>query len=645
MSDDIDFASLIVPVARQLWGKESRQHSTPNNLRWGTNGSRSVHPFKGTFFDHETNAGGGTLDLIKRETGRADGDAVAWLREQGLVKANGASSGERQIETVYDYRDEGDNLLFQVCRTKPKGFLQRRPNGGDTWIWNMQGARRVLYKLPALYRAIMHKMPVHIVEGEKDADGLIKLGLAATTNPGGAGKWHPSYNEFLRGADVILIPDNDDAGRAHMQTVAGELNGVAKSVHILALPELPDKGDVSDWLANGGNADKLRELIAGAPQFTAARPAPLSFRRHRDANNPTRPDLVKGLLPETGSGLLSGQSGTYKTFVALNLAAAIATGKPFAGYSIKRPGATIAFVSEGASGWQQRLDAVSKHDHDNSRLPIFYTGDPVCLLDPTNVAAVIETVKAAGEESKRDLGLPLSLVLFDTLIGSAGFVKSGDENDAVVGAKLMNALAEISASTGTFVLGIDHFGKAVETGTRGSSAKEAAADVVLALIANKSVSGEISGQRLAVRKRRDGPAGVEHSFTVDTVELGEDDDGDIIKSCAIEFSPVATAPMPKESDGWTKSLFTLKRILMTLMADCGEEVQPFADGPMVRAIKSDTVRAEFYKQHLADGADDKQEARRKAFVRAVKAAQDKGLIAIRDISGTQFLWLVAKTTT
>jgi hypothetical protein len=84
---------------------------------------------------------------------------------------------------------------------------------------------------------------------------------------------------------------------------------------------------------------------------------------------------------------------------------------------------------------------------------------------------------------------------------------------------------------------------------------------------------------------------------------------------------------------------------MTLMADCGEEIRPFADGPAVRAIKSDIVRGEFYKHHLATDADDKQEARRKAFVRAVKAAQDKGLIAIRDVNGTQFIWLVTKTNT
>jgi AAA domain-containing protein len=637
---EIDFASLIGPVARRLWGEPSRQHSKPNELRWGTNGSKSVNLFKGVWHDHESNEGGGTLDLIKRETGHVDGEAVAWLSSQGFVNGHDASSLGEPAAT-YDYVDETGNLLFQVCRFVPKTFRQKRPSGSG-WIWDLKGVRRVLYRLPILFEAISNKRPVLITEGEKDVDTLVRLSFAATTNPGGAGKWHSGYNEFLRDADVILIPDNDDTGRAHMQAVATELNGIAKSVRILALPGLPDKGDVSDWLASN-EADRLRTLIAEAPQYAPAKPSPLSFRRHRDANNPTRKDLVKGLLPETGIGLLSGQSGTYKTFVALNLAGAVATGKPFAGYSIKRPGATFAFVSEGANGWPQRLDALSKHDHDNARLPIFYTGAPVCLLDAKSVAAAIETVKAAAEEAKRDLDLPLTLVLFDTVIGAAGFAKAGDENDSTIGQRVMAALTEIATQTGTFVLGVDHFGKAVETGTRGSSAKEAAADVVLALLANKSISGEISEQRLAVRKRRDGQGGVEHAFTVETVELGEDEDGEIIKSCAIAFSPIPTTPLPKESDGWTKSLLTLKRILMTLMADSGEDVLPFADSPeQVRAIKSEIVRKEFFKQHPADGAKDKEGAKRRAYNHTVRTAQNKGLIAVREIGEIEFLWFATK---
>jgi AAA domain len=642
MSDEIDFGALIGPVATRLWGEPNRQQSTPNNLRWGSHGSKSVNLFKGVWHDHETNEGGGTLDLIKREIGCADGDAVAWLREQGFVKnGNGFSSSAEQITATYDYTDEGGKLLFQVCRFVPKTFRQRRPNGSE-WIWNLKDTRRVLYRLPALLSALKSKLPILLVEGEKDADTLYKLNFAATTNPGGAGKWHSGYNEFLRDADVILIPDNDEAGRTHMQSVAAELNGVARSVRVITLPDLPLKGDVSDWITNGGSADGLRDLIKQAPAYTPAKPAPLSFRRHRDGNNPTPKDLVKGLLPETGIGLLSGQSGTYKTFVALNLAGAVATGKPFAGYNIKRPGATFAFVSEGANGWPQRLDALSKHDHDNARLPIFYTGAPICLLDPQSVAAVIETVKAAADEAKRDLDLPLSLVIFDTVIGAAGFAKAGDENDSVVNAKLMTALSRIATETGTFVLGIDHFGKAVETGTRGSSAKEAAADVVLALLANKAISGEVTEQRLAVRKRRDGQAGIEHSFAVESVDIGEDEDGSGIKSCAIVFNAIPTTPMPKEADGWTKSLYTLKRIMMALLADHGQDVQPFTDGPTVRAIKTDIVRTEFFRQHIADGAEDKEGAKRRAYNHAVKSAQNKGLIGAREIGEVQFLWFVTK---
>jgi AAA domain len=498
----------------------------------------------------------------------------------------------------------------------------------------------VLYQLPQIFEAITNNRPVLIAEGEKDCGNLRALGIAATTNPGGANKWRSEFNEYLRGADVVLVPDNDSAGHQHMQAIGAELNGVAKTIRMLKLPDLPDKGDVSDWLANGGTAEKLWRLIEQAPPHTAAKAAPLSFRRHRDSNNPTRKDLVKGLLPGTGVGLLSGQSGTYKTFVALNLAGAVASGKPFAGHSIKRPGATFAFVSEGAAGWPQRLDALAKHGHDNAALPIFYTGANVCLLDRASVVAVIETLKIAAEQTRRDLDLSLSLVVFDTVIGAAGFAKAGDENDSTVGQRLMAALAEIATATNTFVLGVDHFGKATETGTRGSSAKEAAADVVLALLANKSIAGEVTNQRIAIRKRRDGQGGIEHSFAVKVVELGDDEDGDPIVSCAVEFGP-ATAPIAEGKDGWTRSLRTLKRILMALLADCGEEIQPFADGPTVRAIRAEVVRNEFYKQYLASDAKDK-DARRKAYSRAVRTAQDKGLVAGREVEGTEYLWLITK---
>jgi hypothetical protein len=166
-----------------------------------------------------------------------------------------------RILTTYDYRDENGKLLYQVVRYDPKDFRQRRPAGETGWDWSLGKTRRVLYRLPELVKAPKEE-PVLVVEGEKDADNLGLISLLATTNAGGAGKWRKEYNETLRGRTVCVLPDNDDAGRNHAADVLKKLKGVAGSVVVVQLPGLPPKGDVSDWLANGGTREKLLELAA-----------------------------------------------------------------------------------------------------------------------------------------------------------------------------------------------------------------------------------------------------------------------------------------------------------------------------------------------------------------------------------------------
>src|SRR6202044_304078 len=107
------------------------------------------------------------------------------------------------------------------------------------------------YHLPELLAADPAKS-VFIAEGEKDVDNLRNHRVVATTNAGGAGKWKPSYNEFFRDRHVVILQDNDDAGQQHAEAVADSLRGTAASVRVLLLPELPPKGDVSDWLSDGG---------------------------------------------------------------------------------------------------------------------------------------------------------------------------------------------------------------------------------------------------------------------------------------------------------------------------------------------------------------------------------------------------------
>lgn len=162
----------------------------------------------------------------------------------------------------YEYRDEAGELLFVVERRAGKRFVQRRPDGSSGWTWNLKGARRVPYRLPELLAA----RSVYVVEGEKDVHRLEREGLVATTVPGGAGKWRDDYAEHFADRHVAIIPDNDAPGRKHAQTVAAALEGVAKSVRVVELPEVPDKGDVSDFL-DAHPVEVLREIVRATPEW------------------------------------------------------------------------------------------------------------------------------------------------------------------------------------------------------------------------------------------------------------------------------------------------------------------------------------------------------------------------------------------
>ncbi len=237
---------------------------------------------------------------------KGNGDGIAalqWLRGWDFQTAlaevarypgdRPAADGKPRIVKTYDYRDEEGRLLFQVCRMEPKDFRQRRPKPSGGWEWKVKGCRFVPYRLPELVKA-NPKRPVLIAEGEKDADRLAVLGCLATTNPGGAGKWRPEYNEHFRGRKVIILPDNDEPGWRHANATALGLHGIAAEVKVVQLPGVPEKGDVSDWLEAGGTLDQLRKLIESAPPW---KPGPKAVRARKCEILPWQPFPVDA-LPE-----------------------------------------------------------------------------------------------------------------------------------------------------------------------------------------------------------------------------------------------------------------------------------------------------------------------------------------------------------
>jgi putative DNA primase/helicase len=211
-------------------------------------------------------------------------DPEAILHALGLtwddvfLRGDVQTNGHKHIVKVYDYYDTHGTLVHQTVRYEPKAFHQRRPdpaNPGD-YIWKnaLQGIEPVLYNLPAILQAIQDNQPIYLVEGEKDADTLIALDVVATTNPMGVGKWRDSYTAALHGAHMVLLPDNDQAGKAHMTKVAARLHGKAASLKLVELPALPPKGDISDWLHSGSTYEDLMAVVSQTPPWTPASEAP-----------------------------------------------------------------------------------------------------------------------------------------------------------------------------------------------------------------------------------------------------------------------------------------------------------------------------------------------------------------------------------
>ena len=182
----------------------------------------------------------------------------------GTGRQQPRASGLRRWSHTYRYVNELGEPLFEVLRYDPKAFSQRRADG----TWNLQGVPVVPYRLPEVIEAIGSGYTVFVCEGEKDCDNLAKLGIIATCNAGGAGKWRGEHAAFLKDADVVVLPDNDDQGRKHADAVAASMQGIAQRVRVLELPDLPEKEDVSWWLEKGGGtADQLWELVEQVPDW------------------------------------------------------------------------------------------------------------------------------------------------------------------------------------------------------------------------------------------------------------------------------------------------------------------------------------------------------------------------------------------
>ena len=417
------------------------------------NPSLSVNIETGQYFCHVCNDGGDLFKFYIRHKQVSFKEALSQLSEYS------GQAGEKvpsKIECVYPYTDESGNLLFEVVRYTPKTFRQRRPDGKGGYINNMEGVKIVPYNLPKIITSDM----VVICEGEKDCENLTALGLTATTNPMGAGKWRDEFSQYLSGKNIIIICDNDEPGKKHGQDVARKLSTHAKSIKLIEqLPGVPVKGDVSDWLKIEGNIkENLLEFVKNAPEWT---PKECNETAGFDITKALKIgaelqvlDLlvewaVKGLIPQQAITLLSARGGMGKTILSISIADAVSKGTSFFGLETTKM--QVVYI-DFENSLPTLIERIRRIDASN-----------VLFWHPTNE---IKPPRLDSKEYKLYKKLPEgSLLIFDTLRAS----QSRDENDSQHMAMIMQRLKELR-DNGYTILILHHTRKGDDRVYKGSTA-------------------------------------------------------------------------------------------------------------------------------------------------------------------------------
>ncbi|ELT50982.1 AAA family ATPase [Brucella intermedia] len=705
-----DLGRYIVPVAEILWGK-ARAGGTKTEVRFGD--GRTVNPQKGTWFSHGEDTGGGVLALIERETGRKGREAVEWLKQNGFdvedrqpqagsnrnAKPAGqkddhpADGAKKELVKAWDYTDEHGKVLYQTMRYqfrlpdgswrigddgKPaKTYSQRRKakegeQTRDGWVYSLKDTKIVPYRLPELIEAIGNGYRIFFVEGEKAADRLIELGVPATCNPMGAGKWWDDLTPYFKDADIVVLPDRDPqsvnkqtgallfhedgrpkfAGMDHALLVARKLKDAAKQVRLLELPGLPLKGDAWDWVEAGGTIEQLYELAAKAkaPELPAYQSKFGAVWFHQiGKQKPSRDWLIKNLILAKSFGIIYGPPGCGKSFLTSDLmltcaaAALNAAAKPdWFGYR-GRPFGIVYVVAEGREDFEIRLHAWRQEHEipDDAVLPFVFLPTSIDLRSgDADTKKLAEEIAGLSEEMQDRCGVKVEMVVIDTV---ARALAGGNENDsAVMGAFVINC-DKLKEMTGAAVAGVHHGGKEAGRGPRGHEALHGAADFEI------EVAGATpdTPNTWTVRKLKAGPAGGTHRFRLRQTTVGEDSDGDAITSCIVvnQAHTEAAAGTKDKPKGF--KVRDPEREFLTVLADVIDKkgVMPPADlsvpSGVVLVAALDDVRTA-YKDRLAateEGDDEQVEARlRQRWSRATKAMLKFGIIG----SKKPWLWFTGK---
>ena len=604
------------------------------------------------------------------------------LEERPDPLANIKPLPQIRFDQEWEYQDEDRTTVFVKQRMKigesgktyrlykvdPDG--RRHPTLGD--------ARIVPYKLPELLDAKTAGRIIYVVEGEKAADALISIGVTATTAHTGAGSWPEAITEYFAGANVVIVPDNDLPGWRYAQKAVEAIWGIAKNVKVVDLQLQNEKEDAYEFVHQyGKQREDLVAMVKAAPKLMhiddvtvperlnalkldapidvpASLPLPIDIAKEFEGEPATKQTqtkeakppktvnieawddiqdepvewLIHGILPRKAFTALYGPPGSFKSFIALDMAEAIATGRPWMGNQIEKQGAVLYICGEGFGGMGARIKACQIHHSTPKGAPIYVIRHQLNLRSSAEdfnalMMAVVQLVETTGIE--------FQLLIIDTLARAFG---GGNENDSDAMGSFITSMGKIQEFLACALMVLHHSGKDLAKGLRGHSSLLGAVDTQLEILRFEDQAKGI----ISLTKQKDGQDGIRIGFEMVEIEISSSSLGfDPAVSLAVQASDEAVnqaSKKAKNNAGKGRNQSIAMESLGNVIKQKG--IQKIVEGKLRTVVNLDDWRTEFRSKKGV--TDDSELTVRKAFDKAWTRAQDDlqkfGEIGIRD----KYVW-------
>ena len=284
----------------------------------------------------------------------------------GSAGGNGYASNTRQrgykLEAQFVYNDlAGAPYMLKRKWRNPDGskFFAEYHQENGRWIKGAPNGPKYLYRQRELQSTPLN-VAVHICEGEKDCETLVALGFVATTNPNGALNWCDEHNTLFAGRPIVIHEDHDNTGGRRSIRLRSCLYGVAKDLRIVTYPELPEQGDVSDYLTDHSKEDLLKR-IEDTPKWEPPKIPWLNIAGWEGEPVPEQEWAVEDKIPMHQCTLYSGEGGGGKSTSLEHLCAAFAIRQPWLDCPLSPGAAWYIEAEDEGNVIHRRLARIATH--------------------------------------------------------------------------------------------------------------------------------------------------------------------------------------------------------------------------------------------------------------------------------------------